>query len=284
MDSTAPPPDQVRPTQVVGGEIPDKITVKPSEQSPIKGMKKTENSATLIERKDGSTRLIYSTKKDIKYDTFDVRKLMSPVPTDFDMMGLKRSQWQQLLSADSTIRTALTYNPETEFDQRMHSLNQVRKEELMYALRQLEDPNQQQDIYKGKCYADFLTVQISDGNGTHNEQLALCSAVHLTDLKCIREEDSADLGFGIFRLSKPRKIAILPGFDRASLFQDMPSRERLPIGYREFLMAYLDVETDAEFIALQNEMPRALRLRGTRRSNNNKQERNYTTTTLLYIC
>ena len=58
MEPPAPPPDQVRPTQVVGGEIPDKITVKPSEQSPIKGVKNTENSATLIERKDGSTRLI----------------------------------------------------------------------------------------------------------------------------------------------------------------------------------------------------------------------------------
>ena len=125
MDSPAPPLDQVRPTQVVGGEIPDKITVTPSEQSPIKGMKTTENSATLIERKDGSTRLIYSTKKDINYDTFEERKLMTPVPTDFDMMGLKRSQWQQLLSADSTIRTALTYNPETEFDQRMHSVKRT---------------------------------------------------------------------------------------------------------------------------------------------------------------
>ena len=94
MEPPAPPPDQVRPTQVVGGEIPDKITVKLSEQSPIKGMKNTENSATLIERKDGSTRLTYSTKNDIKYNTFEERKMMSPVPTDFDMMGLNRLQWR----------------------------------------------------------------------------------------------------------------------------------------------------------------------------------------------
>ena len=130
---------------------------------------------------------------------------MTPVPTDFDMFGLKRLQWQQLLSCDSTIRTALTYDPETESAQRQYKLNQVRKEELMYALRQLKDPDQQQDIYKGKCYADFLTVQISDGNGTVNEQMAICAAVHRTDLKCISAEDGQDLGYGIFRLSKPRK-------------------------------------------------------------------------------
>ena len=81
MDTPAPPPDQVRPTQVGGGEIPVLITLKPSEQSPIKGMNTTENSASLTERKDGSTRLVYSTKNDIKYDTFEGRQWMTPVPT-----------------------------------------------------------------------------------------------------------------------------------------------------------------------------------------------------------
>ena len=42
MDSPAPPPGQVRPTQVGGGEIPVLTTMKTSEQSPIKGMKNTE--------------------------------------------------------------------------------------------------------------------------------------------------------------------------------------------------------------------------------------------------
>ena len=91
----------------------------------------------------------------------------------------------------------------------------------MYALRNLRDPDNQQDIYKGKVYADFLTVQISDGIGTKNEQTAICAAVSLTNLKCIREEDPQDLGFGIFQLSKPRKIAIVPSFDPESLFQDL---------------------------------------------------------------
>ena len=205
MEKPAPPPDQVRPTQVGGGAIPVLITMKTSEQSPIKGMKNTETNASLTKRKDGSTVLVYSTKTDIEYNTFQERQWMTPVPTDFDMFGLKRLQWQQLLSCDSTIRTALTYDPETEPASRIYKLNQVRKEELMYALRQLKDPDQQQDIYEGICYADFLTVQISDGNGTVNEQMAICAAVQRTDLKCISAEDGQDLGYGIFRLSKPRK-------------------------------------------------------------------------------
>ena len=37
MEPPAPPPGQVRTTQVGGGEIPVKITLKTSEQSPITG-------------------------------------------------------------------------------------------------------------------------------------------------------------------------------------------------------------------------------------------------------
>ena len=127
----------------------------------------------------------------------------------------------------------------------------------MYALRNRKYPDNHlyaDREYKGKIYADFLTVQISDGLGTINEQTAICAAVSLTGLKCIREEDSRDLGFGIFQLSRPRNIAILPGFDPESLFPDAASRDRLPLGYREFLMVYLDVETDADMISLQNEI------------------------------
>ena len=56
MDSPAPPSDQVRHTQVGGGEIPVLITMKTSEQSPIKGMKNTEKPASLTKRKGGSLR------------------------------------------------------------------------------------------------------------------------------------------------------------------------------------------------------------------------------------
>ena len=157
MEHPAPVPDHVRPTQVGGGEIPVLITMKTSEQSPIKGMKNTDtNDASLTKRKDRSTVLVYSTKTDIEYNTFQEREWMTPIPTDFDMFGLKRLQWQQLLSCDSTIRTALTYDPETESAQRQYKLNQVRKEELMYALRQLKDPDQQQDIYKGRASAAII--------------------------------------------------------------------------------------------------------------------------------
>ena len=146
MDSPAPPSDQVRPTQVGGGEIPVLTTMKTSEQSPIKGMKNTEKSASLTKRKDGSLRLIYSTKTDIKYRTYEERQWMTPVPTDFDMFGLTRSEWQKLLSCDGTIRTALTYDPTMEWNSRQYKLSQVRKEELMLSLRNLEDPDKKQKI------------------------------------------------------------------------------------------------------------------------------------------
>ena len=42
----------------------------------------------------------------------------------------------------------------------------------MYALRNLEDHKNQQSTHKGKVYADYLTVQISEGYGTVNEQTA----------------------------------------------------------------------------------------------------------------
>ena len=253
MDTPAPPPGQVRPTQV----CKPMTTMKTTEQRPSKGMNTNENNAILRQRKDGSTRLVYSTKDHIEYQNYYERQRVHPTPTDFDMFGLKRSEWEQLLACDGTIKTALTYNAETEFAQRQYQLSQVRKEELMYALRNLEENDNHlyaDRNYKGKVYADYLTVQISDGIGTKNEQTAICAAVSLTNLKCIREEDSRDLGFGIFQLSKPRKIAIVPSFDPESLFQEAPSRERLPLGYREFLMVYLDVECDADFISLQNEI------------------------------
>ena len=88
MEKSAPPPDQVRPTQVGGGEIPVLITMKTSEQSPIKGIKNTETNASLTKRKDGSTVLVYSTKTDIEYNTFQEREWMTPIPTDFDMFAV----------------------------------------------------------------------------------------------------------------------------------------------------------------------------------------------------
>ena len=223
MDFSAPSVGQVRHTLVGGGEIPVLNTLQNSEhQSPSKGMNTNDNNAkppTLTQRRDGSYRLLYSTKTDIAYKCHRERQWstseMNPAAKDFDMFGLKRSEWQQLLSCDATIRAALSYDAETEMEQRMYQLNQVRKSELMYALRNLEDPDYQQGICKGKLYCDYLTVQISDGVGTINEQTAICAAVSLTNIKCIREEDSMDLGYGIFQLSRPRKIAILPGFDPA---------------------------------------------------------------------
>ena len=181
MDSPAPPPGQVRLTQVGGGEIPVWNTLNTSEhQSPSKGSntnEKNETPATLTQRKDGSYQLVYSTKTDVKYNSHSARQWMNPVPKDFDMFGLQRSQWQSLLSCDTAIRTALTYDAETEKEQRIHQLNQVRKSELMYALRNLEEPGNHlyaDREYKGKVYADYLTVQIADGFGTVNEQTAIC--------------------------------------------------------------------------------------------------------------
>ena len=136
MDSPAPPPDQVRPTQVGGGEIPVLTTMKTSEQSPIKGMKNTEKPASLTKRKDGSIHLIYSTKTDIQYRTHEERQWMTPVPTDFDMCGLTRANWQTLLSCDGTIRTALTYDQTMESNSRQYKLSQVRKDELPQGIRQ----------------------------------------------------------------------------------------------------------------------------------------------------
>ena len=238
MDPPAPPPDQVRGTQVGGGEIPVFLSFEHPEQSPFKGVNNTENNASLIKRKDGSIRLTYSTKNDIKYVSYQDRQYLQPVPTDPDMCGLTKSQWTQLLSIDSTVRAALSYDEKIEAEQRKYKLNQLKRDELMYALRNYEDPDT-----KERVYADFLTVQISDGNGTHYEQTAVCAAVTKTDLKLIREEDSLDLGHGIFQLSQPRDIAILPSFDQDALFTDAPSRDRLPVGYRQFLMVYKDVKS-----------------------------------------
>ena len=67
MDPPAPPPDQVRGTQVGGGEIPIFLSFEHSEQSPSKGVKNTDQNASLTKRKNGSVRLNYSTKTDIKY-------------------------------------------------------------------------------------------------------------------------------------------------------------------------------------------------------------------------
>ena len=93
------------------------------------------------------------------------------------MYGLDRSEWQSLLSCDMAIRTALSYDAVTEREQRLYQLNQVRKSELMYALRNLKpaDIHLHADReHTGKLYADYLTVQISDGVGTVNEQAAIC--------------------------------------------------------------------------------------------------------------
>ena len=107
MDSPAPPSDQVRHTQVGGGEIPVWNTMNTSEhQSPSKGSNtngKNATSATLTQRKDGSYQLMYSTKNDIEYSSYSERQWMKPVPVDFDMFGLQRSQWQSLLTCDTTI-------------------------------------------------------------------------------------------------------------------------------------------------------------------------------------
>ena len=82
-------------------------------------MKPNDNNPSLKQREDGSIHLIYSVKNDIAYQSYHERQRTIPVPSDFDMCGLKRSEWQKLLSCDNTIRTALTYNAETESTQQI---------------------------------------------------------------------------------------------------------------------------------------------------------------------
>ena len=96
MDSPAPPLDQVRPTQVTGGEIPTSQNLQHLKQSPSQGTKKTQQNAILKQRKDGSVRLIYSTKTDIKYINYEDRQKLQPVPEEFDMFGLTNLQWNSL--------------------------------------------------------------------------------------------------------------------------------------------------------------------------------------------
>ena len=215
MDSPAPPSDQVRTTRVCGGEIPALQNLQHLKQSPSKGIKKTQQKAILKQRKDGSVRLIYSTKTDIKYINYEDRQKLQPVPKEFDMFGLTNLQWNNFLLSDSTVRTALTYDSVTEIAQRRLKLNQVKRDELLYQMRQLQDAEADD-----RLFVDFLTVQVSDGSGTNYEQTAICAAVSKTDLKMMREGDNKDLGYGIFQLSKPRDIAIYPGFDAESLFPE----------------------------------------------------------------
>ena len=94
MDPAAPPPEQVRGTQVGGREISVFLSFEHPEQSPSKGVKNTEQNASLIKRKDGSVRLNYSTTTDIKYVSYDDRQHLEPVPTDPEMFGFTRSQWE----------------------------------------------------------------------------------------------------------------------------------------------------------------------------------------------
>ena len=109
MDPPAPPPDQVRPTQVNGGEIPTSQNLQHLKQSPSKGIKKTQQKAILKQRKDGSVRLIYSTKTDIKYIKYEDRQKLQPVPKEFDMFGLTNLQWNNFLLSDSTILDKISY-------------------------------------------------------------------------------------------------------------------------------------------------------------------------------
>ena len=81
---------------------------------------------------------------------------MQPAPKDPGMFGLKASQWKDLLSCDSTVRSALTYDDRTEAEQRKYKLNQIKRDELMYALR-----NRGSTTEQGKCYADFYKIQIN---------------------------------------------------------------------------------------------------------------------------
>ena len=176
MDPSAPPTDQVRTTQVCGGEIPASQNLQHLKKSPSKGVKNTQQNALLQQRKDGSVRLIYSTKTDINYMNYQDRQMLKPVPKEFDMCGLTNLKWASFLSSDSTVRTALTFDPTTEIAQRHHKLNQIKRDELLYQMRQLADPNTGDRF----LYADYLTVQVSDGNGTIYEQTAICAAVTRT--------------------------------------------------------------------------------------------------------
>ena len=118
-------------------------------------MKPNDNNPSLKQREDGSIHLIYSVKNDIAYQSYHERQRTIPIPSDFGMGGLKRSEWQKLLSCHNTIRAALTYNAETESSQRYYQLNNVRKDNLMYALRNLveQDNHLYADRdYKGKVY------------------------------------------------------------------------------------------------------------------------------------
>ena len=56
------------------------------------------------------------------------------------MFGLTKSQWEKLLSCDNTVRAALAYDPTIEAEQRAYKLEQIKRDELMYSLRNLEDP------------------------------------------------------------------------------------------------------------------------------------------------
>ena len=127
--------------------------------------------------------MLYSTKTDINYVNYQDRQKMQPVPKEFDMFGLTNLlQWKTFLTLESTVRTALTYNSITEIAQRKNKLSQVKRGELLYQMRQFRDADADDTLF-----ADFLTVQVSDGNGTIYEQTAVCAAVVRSDLELIRE-------------------------------------------------------------------------------------------------
>ena len=85
MDPPAPPPDQVRGTQVGGGELPVFLSLEHSEQSPSKGVNNTENNASLTKRKDGSIRLALLEKKAMTFGEQDNR-----INLNFETLKIRR--------------------------------------------------------------------------------------------------------------------------------------------------------------------------------------------------
>ena len=154
------------------------------------------------------------------------------------VFGHSGAGWQEILSAHPQIKDALTAAP----GDRARLLNTVVKERLML------------DLHKAGIHADLFLAEGSEENFTRWEQVAVCAAATITDLRLV-SATGEDNGRGLFGL--PDKfdhieIAMLPSFDPVSLFRPKVATNWLWGGMRHCLMVYKNVKSEEELLELRN--------------------------------
>ena len=182
------------------------------------------NKATLTLAEDGILKFCYNVETHTDYVISSERGGSLPDPMIF---GYSESDWTGLLTKHPQINQALT----ATHSDRKSLLNNVVKERLMH------------DLHKAGVHADLLLAEGTQDAFTRWEQIAVCAAVTLPDLRKM-PPTGKDIGRGIFGLPERFdhiEIAMLPSFDPASLFRPRVATAFLWGGKRHCLMIYKNV-------------------------------------------